>query len=135
MTVAADAEQDAVRKAMEEDNVQSFVNGKTVRKVIYVPGKLLNIVATKQELTSTAGPIITKRVANQASFLLYTGCLSVVFALDFRLIKSANTLACKALFQTVFKEHTHALLAAATYGIQHQHRHTHAVCQLAASNA
>lgn len=46
ITVAADADQDAVQaKAMAEANVQSFVEGKTIRKVIYVPGKLLNIVA------------------------------------------------------------------------------------------
>ena len=46
ITVAADADQEAVQAvAMEEANVQSFVEGKTVRKVIYIPGKLLNIVA------------------------------------------------------------------------------------------
>ncbi|MCH2056161.1 MAG: leucine--tRNA ligase [Thalassotalea sp.] len=46
VTVAADAAQDAVEAlAMSEENVAKFVEGKTVRKVIYVPGKLLNIVA------------------------------------------------------------------------------------------
>ena len=46
LTVSADATQADVEKvAMAEGNVQSFVEGKTVRKVIYVPGKLLNIVA------------------------------------------------------------------------------------------
>ena len=46
VTVSADATQADVEKvAMAEGNVQSFVEGKTVRKVIYVPGKLLNIVA------------------------------------------------------------------------------------------
>ncbi len=46
VTVAADAAQDAVEAlAMGEENVAKFVEGKTVRKVIYVPGKLLNIVA------------------------------------------------------------------------------------------
>ncbi|MCY7297117.1 leucine--tRNA ligase [Alteromonas sp. a30] len=46
ITVAADADQESVHaKAMQEDNVQHFVDGKTIRKVIYVPGKLLNIVA------------------------------------------------------------------------------------------
>lgn len=46
ITVAADADQDSVQaKAMAEENIQHFVEGKTVRKVIYVPGKLLNIVA------------------------------------------------------------------------------------------
>ena len=46
MTVAADAQQEAVQAmALEQANVQQFVEGKTVRKVIYVPGKLVNIVA------------------------------------------------------------------------------------------
>ena len=46
ITVAADAGQpDVESAAMQEANVQQFTEGKTVRKVIYVPGKLLNIVA------------------------------------------------------------------------------------------
>ena len=46
MTVAADAQQEAVQNmALEQENVQQFTEGKTVRKVIYVPGKLVNIVA------------------------------------------------------------------------------------------
>ncbi|REL30135.1 leucine--tRNA ligase [Thalassotalea euphylliae] len=46
VTVAADASQESVEAlAKEEENVAKFVEGKTVRKVIYVPGKLLNIVA------------------------------------------------------------------------------------------
>jgi len=46
VTVAADADQNTVQAAaMEETNVKNFVEGKTVRKVIYIPGKLLNIVA------------------------------------------------------------------------------------------
>jgi leucyl-tRNA synthetase len=46
ITVAADAQQDAVEAlAMADDNVQNFVADKTIRKVIFVPGKLLNIVA------------------------------------------------------------------------------------------
>ncbi|TAA43715.1 MULTISPECIES: leucine--tRNA ligase [Corallincola] len=46
ITVAADADQDAVQAiAMGEENVTKFTDGKTLRKVIYVPGKLLNIVA------------------------------------------------------------------------------------------
>jgi leucyl-tRNA synthetase len=32
-------------KALADSKVQPFLNGKTVRKVIYVPGKLINIVA------------------------------------------------------------------------------------------
>ena len=31
--------------ALEQDNVQRFLEGVTVRKVIVVPGKLVNIVA------------------------------------------------------------------------------------------
>jgi leucyl-tRNA synthetase len=46
LTVAADASQDEVQAlAMEDPNVSKFVDGKTIRKVIYVAGKLLNIVA------------------------------------------------------------------------------------------
>ncbi|WP_427982348.1 leucine--tRNA ligase [Agarivorans sp.] len=46
LTVAADAQQDSVQAlAMEDPNVSKFVDGKTIRKVIYVAGKLLNIVA------------------------------------------------------------------------------------------
>jgi len=46
VTVAADASQDAVEQlALSDDNVSKFTDGKTIRKVIYVPGKLLNIVA------------------------------------------------------------------------------------------
>ncbi|MFD2166054.1 leucine--tRNA ligase [Thalassotalea euphylliae] len=46
ITVAADASQESVEAmGMSEENVSKFVDGKTVRKVIYVPGKLLNIVA------------------------------------------------------------------------------------------
>ena len=46
ITVSADAQQDAVQAlAMDDENVSKFTEGKTIRKVIYVPGKLLNIVA------------------------------------------------------------------------------------------
>ena len=46
VTVSADATQaDVEALAMQEENVVKFTEGKTVRKVIYVPGKLLNIVA------------------------------------------------------------------------------------------
>ena len=46
VTVAADASQEQVEAiANGEENVSKFIEGKTVRKVIYVPGKLLNIVA------------------------------------------------------------------------------------------
>jgi leucyl-tRNA synthetase len=43
--VAADVDQDgALAAALEMENVARFVEGKTTRKVILVPGKLLNIV-------------------------------------------------------------------------------------------
>ena len=46
ITVAADAEKAFVENtALTETNVAKFIADKTVRKVIYVPGKLLNIVA------------------------------------------------------------------------------------------
>ena len=46
LTVAADASQESVEQlALGEENVNKFTDGKTIRKVIYVPGKLLNIVA------------------------------------------------------------------------------------------
>jgi len=46
ITVAADATQEQVQDiGLAEENVAKFIDGKTVRKVIYVPGKLLNIVA------------------------------------------------------------------------------------------
>jgi leucyl-tRNA synthetase len=46
MTVAADAEKPELEAlAMAQDNVQRFLEGVTVRKLIVVPGKLVNIVA------------------------------------------------------------------------------------------
>ena len=44
--VAADATKDAIEAAaLEHDNVKRFLDGVTVRKVIVVPGKLVNVVA------------------------------------------------------------------------------------------
>ena len=46
LTVAADIDKAELEStALEHDNVKSFTDGKTVRKVIVVPGKLVNIVA------------------------------------------------------------------------------------------
>jgi leucyl-tRNA synthetase len=46
ITVSADASKDVVEDiGFNDENVSKFIEGKTVRKVIYVPGKLLNIVA------------------------------------------------------------------------------------------
>ncbi|RLQ20826.1 leucine--tRNA ligase [Seongchinamella sediminis] len=46
MEVPADAARDSVEAtALAQDNVQRFLEGVTVRKVIVVPGKLVNIVA------------------------------------------------------------------------------------------
>jgi leucyl-tRNA synthetase len=44
--VAVDAPKDMVEKqAINEPNVQRFIEGTTVRKIIVVPGRLVNIVA------------------------------------------------------------------------------------------
>ena len=46
--VAADADREEVEKtAMDNENVQRWTEGKTVRKVIVVPGRLVNIAATE----------------------------------------------------------------------------------------
>ena len=45
ISIANDAPNDAIeRQAFAEDNVQRFVDGRKVRKVIIVPGRLVNIV-------------------------------------------------------------------------------------------
>ncbi len=47
VTVPADADDDAVKKAaLGEDNVIRFLEGKTVRKVVVVPGRLVNVVVS-----------------------------------------------------------------------------------------
>ena len=35
---------DAIKAASEDDNIRSYIEGKEIRKIIYVPGKILNIV-------------------------------------------------------------------------------------------
>tara|TARA_R110002050_G_scaffold288924_1_gene441247 strand:- start:986 stop:3610 length:2625 start_codon:yes stop_codon:yes gene_type:complete len=46
ITVAADATKETVEAlGLNDENVLKFTNGNTIRKVIYIPGKLLNIVA------------------------------------------------------------------------------------------
>ncbi|PJC86052.1 leucine--tRNA ligase [Vibrio sp. HA2012] len=46
LTVAADASKEQVEAlGLSDENVAKFTEDKTIRKVIYVPGKLLNIVA------------------------------------------------------------------------------------------
>ena len=45
ITVPRDLDEDALREqALANENVERFVEGKTVRKVINVPGKLINVV-------------------------------------------------------------------------------------------
>ena len=45
--VAADASKDEVETAaMADENVQRFTAGLTIRKVIVVPGKLVNVVVS-----------------------------------------------------------------------------------------
>ena len=47
VAVPVDAEKDAIEKvALAEDNVQRFIEGKQVRKIITVPGRLINIVVS-----------------------------------------------------------------------------------------
>jgi len=38
------SEQDALALALENDSVKQFIDGKTVVKKIYVPGRIINIV-------------------------------------------------------------------------------------------
>jgi leucyl-tRNA synthetase len=43
--IAADASEEDVKKlALKDENVKTFVGDKTPVKIIYVPGKLVNIV-------------------------------------------------------------------------------------------
>jgi leucyl-tRNA synthetase len=45
LMVAADASKESIEKlALSEDNVNKFIDGKPVRKVIIVPKRLVNIV-------------------------------------------------------------------------------------------
>jgi leucyl-tRNA synthetase len=45
VSIVADADKDAVEaRALADENVQRFIAGKDVRKVIVVPGRLVNIV-------------------------------------------------------------------------------------------
>ncbi|NQY51042.1 MAG: class I tRNA ligase family protein, partial [Colwellia sp.] len=46
ITVAADASKEDVEAlGLNDENVLKFTEGKTIRKVIYIPGKIFNIVA------------------------------------------------------------------------------------------
>lgn len=46
ITLSPDASEDDAREtALSEDNVKKFVEGKEIRKFIYVPGKIVNVVA------------------------------------------------------------------------------------------
>jgi len=46
ITIPADADQDqAMAAAKEVDKVTSQLEGKDIKKIIYVPGRILNIVA------------------------------------------------------------------------------------------
>jgi leucyl-tRNA synthetase len=46
ITVTADATKEQVEAmGLAEQNVQQHTDGKTIRKIIYIPGRLLNIVA------------------------------------------------------------------------------------------
>ena len=46
VTVPATADKETIEKAaLENENVKKFTDGKTIRKIIVVPKKLVNIVA------------------------------------------------------------------------------------------
>jgi len=46
ITLPADADKDTVEKAaLESDKIQGYIEGKEIKKVIVIPGKLVNIVA------------------------------------------------------------------------------------------
>lgn len=46
ITLAPDANEDEAREAaLSEQNVEKFIEGKQIRKFIYVPGKIVNVVA------------------------------------------------------------------------------------------
>ena len=46
LEVPADTDKETIEKlALENENVQRFINDLTVRKIIVIPGKLVNIVA------------------------------------------------------------------------------------------
>jgi leucyl-tRNA synthetase len=45
VTLARDATEEAAREAaLQDDNVQKHIEGKAIRKVVYVPGRILNII-------------------------------------------------------------------------------------------
>jgi leucyl-tRNA synthetase len=45
ITVAADADEETVQQAaLAEENVARFIAGKTVNKVVVVPGRLVSVV-------------------------------------------------------------------------------------------
>jgi leucyl-tRNA synthetase len=44
-SVAADAAEETIKQiALEDDRVKKFIDGRDIKKVIYVKGKLVNIV-------------------------------------------------------------------------------------------
>lgn len=46
ITLPADADEAAAREiALSQDNVKKFTDGKDIKKFIYVPGKIVNVVA------------------------------------------------------------------------------------------
>ena len=45
--LAVDAPEDVAREAgLADPNVAKFIEGKTLRKVVYVPGKILNFIVS-----------------------------------------------------------------------------------------
>nr|VFK23351.1 MAG: hypothetical protein BECKLPF1236C_GA0070990_100052 [Candidatus Kentron sp. LPFa]VFK23764.1 MAG: hypothetical protein BECKLPF1236A_GA0070988_103902 [Candidatus Kentron sp. LPFa] len=66
ITVAADASLDEIEQAaLANENVQKSMEGKSVRKVIVVPRKLVNVVVWKGSVGGNRGSL-TKQIAREA---------------------------------------------------------------------
>ncbi len=64
MRVAADASGEAIESAaLADEKVQARLAGKTVAKVIVVPGKLVNLVLRPSDKDPSPGPVATTTVA------------------------------------------------------------------------
>lgn len=37
-------QENAVELAIQQDNVQKYITGKELKKVIYIPGKIINLI-------------------------------------------------------------------------------------------
>lgn len=46
------SEDDAFRLASRDDKLSKYLEGKTIRKKIYVPGRILNVILDKEKVRS-----------------------------------------------------------------------------------